>query len=431
VLGPAAHRRRIIIVLAAIVLIGGGLRANAAADPDPTLSADEAAYVREAFNLPHYGDFHWPPGAPAMFAASRVFANEKGLPAAYWFQALVGTLLIATCFAIAAVAAGPIAGLLAAALVAFYPPFVTLTGSLQSEPLGTLMLALAMLAVVWALTRDGRLRWWALAGVFFGLTVLTRTDLILAPGVVAVIAAIALWRRSGARSALVPMAVLLAAYVICLTPWTAFASHHTGHFTPVTEGDAPALYVGTFLPGDGTTGGMKTYYADKVRALHPGLRDVSDYSIPAAVYLKYVASKRPSLSRDDALRAEAKANLRRYALGRPFDFAQMMAAKVQRTWFLSSRAGSPTKSDITRAYHVVLVLACLLLMLVVVVMRRSAFVAMCLALIAYSMLLHAVFVAKPRYALPLIPLLIAGGVVAGFVLFERWQASRGARSAVA
>jgi len=97
----------------------------------------------------------------------------------------------------------------------------------------------------------------------------------------------------------------------------------------------------------------------------------------------------------------------------------MMWAKLKRTWFLASRAGSPEKSDFMRAYHVVLVLACLALMLVVALMRRSAVVAMCLALIGYSMLLHAVFVAKPRYNLPLMPLLVVGGVAAAFVLLAR------------
>jgi len=412
------------LALAVVVLLGGGLRARAAADHDPTLSPDERGYATEAFNLTNgtYGSFRWPPGAPAMFGASRVFAKGRDLPAAYWFQALVGTLMIAACFGIAALAAGPVAGLVAAALVAFYPPFVTLTGSLQSEPLGALMIAAAMLAVAWALLRDGRLRWWALAGVLFGATVLTRTDLMLAPVIVAALAALALWRRGGGvRSAALPAAVLLGAFVLCLTPWTVYASHRQGAFTPVTEGDAPALFVGTFLPGDGTTQGMKFELGDRVKAANPHLGNVRDSRLKASDVLDYVAERRPGLPRDAALRAEAKKNLRVYALGRPLDFAHMMAAKVQRTWFLSSRAGSPEKSNVTRAYHVVLVIACLALMLVVAVMRRSALVGMCLALVAYSMLLHAVFVAKPRYNLPLMALLICGGVVAGAILLERYR----------
>jgi len=422
---PLSSRQRwIALALAAIVLLGGGLRARAAAGHDPTLSTDERGYTREAFKLSEgtYRSFHWPPGAPAMFAASRVFANERDLPAAYWLQALAGTLLIAVCFAIAAVAAGPVAGLLAAALVAFYPPFVTLAGSLQSEPLGALMIAGAMLAVAWALLRDGRLRWWVLAGLLFAAAVLTRTDLMLAPMIVAALAAMALWRRGGARVALPPAAVLLGAFVLGLAPWTLYASHRTGQFTPVTEGDAPALFVGTFLPGDGTTQGMKFELGDRVRTDDPLLRDIPNGQLKASDVLDYVAEQRPGLSRDKALRAETRRNLRRYALGRPLEFAQMMAAKVSRTWFLSSRAGSPNKSDVTRAYHVVLVLACLALMLAVAVMRRSALVGMCLALIAYSMLLHAVFVAKPRYNLPLMSLLIVGGVVATCILLQRRSA---------
>jgi len=421
---PFSRRQWIALALAAIVLLGGGLRARAAAEHDPTLSSDEQGYAIEAFNLTKgtYGSFRWPPGAPAMFAASRVFDNDRALPSAYWFQAIAGTLLIAACFAIAALAAGPFAGLLAAALVAFYPPFVTLTGSLQSEPLGALMIALAMLAIAWALLRDGRLRWWALAGILFGATVLTRTDLMLAPAIVAMLAVLALWRRGGARVALAPAAVLLGAFVLCLTPWTVYASHRTGTFTPVTEGDAPALFVGTYLPGEGTTGGMKEALGDRVRASKPRLRGVRNSRLKASDVLDVVAQRRPRLSRDDALRAEARRNLRRYALGKPLDFAQMMAAKVSRTWFLSSRAGSPNKSDITRTYHVVLVLACLALMLAAVALRRSALVGMCLALIAYSMLLHAVFVAKPRYNLPLMALLIVGGVVAGCLLLQRRRA---------
>lgn len=431
---PFSRRHWIALALAAIVLVGGGLRAQAATTHDPTLSTDERAYASEAFNLTQgtYGDFRWPPGAPAMFAASRAFDNDRSLPSAYWLQAIVGTLLIAVCFAIAALAAGPFAGLLAAALVAFYPPFVTLTGSLQSEPLGALMIALAMMAVTWALLRDGRLRWWALAGVLFGLTVLTRTDLMLAPVVVGAIAALALCKRgNGVRSAAVPVAVLLGAFVLCLTPWTLYASSREGRFTPVTEGDAPALFVGTYLPGDGTTGGMKEALGDRVRAAKPQLRNVRNSRLKASDVLDVVAAQRPDLPRDDALRAAARENLREYALGQPLEFVQMMAAKVSRTWFLSSRAGSPSKSDFTRAYHVVLVLTCLALMLAVVALRRSALVGVCLALIAYSMLLHAVFVAKPRYNLPLMALLIVGGVISAFILVEMLRSRRRAQASPA
>jgi len=425
-----SRRRAIGLVLGLVVLAGGALRFDAAAHPNPYRSTDERSYAKLALSISRgaYGDratgmrrpLHWPPGAPLMFAVSRVVDRDPSLPAAYYFQAVVATLLIVVCFAIAAVAAGPVAGLVAAALVAFYPPLVTLTRSLQSEPLGALLVALAVLALAWALRRDPRLRWWVVSGALFGAAVLTRTDLLLGPPLVAVLIAIVLVRARGRRFALRSAGALLAAYLVALAPWTAYVSSRAGKFTPVTEGDAAALFVGTYLPGDGTTFGMKRVLGDQVRARNPGLRRVrNDDALPASKVLDLVAERRPGLPREQALQAEARANLRRYALGRPFAFAGMMLAKVQRTWFLSSRAGAVQKSMLTRTYHVVLVASCCLLMAVALVRRRSALAGVCALLVAYSMLLHAVFVAKPRYNLPLMPLLIVGGVVAAATLLDQ------------
>ncbi|HEX8101586.1 MAG TPA: glycosyltransferase family 39 protein [Solirubrobacteraceae bacterium] len=425
---PPGARRWVLLALAAILLLGGGLRFHAAATPDPQLSPDERSYAKLALSLTRgtYGDretglkrpLHWPPGAPALFAASRVVDDDPDFPVAYYLQALVATLLIAVCFAIAAVAAGPLAGLIAAALVAFYPPLITLTASLQSEPLGALLVALGVLAATWALRRDGRLRWWALSGALFAAAVLTRTDLLLGPPLVAAVVGLVLWKRPGGalRPALRAAGVLLAAYLLVLAPWTIYVSERAGKFTPVTEGDAAALFVGTYLPGKGTTYGMKRVLGDQVRARNPELRGVENYRLEAQPVLDLIAERRPSLTREAALQAEARENLRRYALGRPVAFAGMMLDKVRRTWFLSSRAGSLQKSKATRVYHVILVSACCLLMLVAIARRRSAVAGICAVLVAYSMLLHAVFVAKPRYNLPLIPLLIVGGVVAGAAL---------------
>ena len=423
----AAPGRWLALALAAVVLLGGGLRFAAAVNPNPTQSPDERSYVKLAQSLTRgtYGDrqtrlqrpLHWPPGAPVMFAASRVIDDDPDFPVAYLLQAVVATLLIGVVFAIGFVAAGPVAGLVAAALVAFYPPLITLTGSLQSEPLGALLIAMAVLAVTWALRRDGRLRWWALAGVLFGLAVLTRTDLLLGPPLVGAIVALVLLRRHGLKPALSVATVLGAAYLLTLAPWTIYVSDRAGKFTPVTEGDGAALFVGTYLPGKGTTYGMKRILGDATREANPRLRGVENYRLEARPVLDLVAARRPELGRQEALQAEARANLERYALGRPLDFAWMMLDKVRRTWFLSSRAGSLKKSKVTRVYHVILVTACLALMLGAIVRRRSALAGICLGLVAYSMLLHAVFVAKPRYNLPLMPLLIVGGVVAAWALF--------------
>jgi 4-amino-4-deoxy-L-arabinose transferase-like glycosyltransferase len=395
------------------------LRAHSAAHPTTaTQSADERSYEQLAIGIahgrygtPHSTGLHWPPGAPAFFAAAYELTPRKGIPAAYWLQALLGTLTILAVFAAVTLASSQWAGLAAAALVATYPPLIVLTGSLLSETLGAFLVTSALAALAWAVRRPA---WWryALAGVLLGATVLTRADLLPAPAIAALVVAVA--RRDWA-----PPAAVIAGALVVMTPWIAFASHRAGHLVMVTEGDGPALWVGTYLPGDGTTSGAKRNLAPEIRRRFPRYAHTRRGDIPAQRMLEVVAARHPQVSRDEALNAEARANLRRYALGRPFAFAKMMLSKLRRTWLLSSRSGSPTRSRVVRVYHGVLVVLLSVLLLVGAIRRPNVVMITAGLLVAYSMLMHAVFVAKPRYNLPLMPVLIAGGVIAAGVLLGR------------
>src|SRR5919201_4491540 len=161
----AALRRPGVLPLIAIALLGGGLRAARAADgPQHRLVADERSYKQLAIDLSengHYGDpttrfrspLRWPPGAPVMFAVGHKLAPSNDVPGAYWLQALAGTLLIVVVFALGLALGGPIAGVVAAGITAFYGPQIALSGSLLSEGLGSLLLAAAVLAAVHALRR--------------------------------------------------------------------------------------------------------------------------------------------------------------------------------------------------------------------------------------------------------------------------------------
>jgi hypothetical protein len=423
--------RLVAVALIAIVALGTGLRAHSAANPTTaTQSADERSYEALAVAIAHghYGSahsngLHWPPGAPALFAVAYEITPRHGIPAAYWLQVGIGTLTILAAFAAAALAANRWAGLAAALLVATYPPLIVLAGSLLSETLGAFLVTASLAALAWATRRPRSAAdtsapaWWryALAGALFGLTVLTRADLILAPAIAAVVVAIAAraWR---------PPAALVAGAVIVMAPWVAFASHRAGHFVPVTEGDAPALWVGTYLPGDGTTSGAKRALAPAIRKRFPRYAHTPAAKIPAPRMLDVVAARRPGLDREAALNAEARANLRRYALGEPVKFGRMMLSKLRRTWLLSSRSGSPTRSIAVRIYHGALVIALCLILLIGLIRRPGVVAATAGLLVAYSMVMHAVFVAKPRYNLPLMPVLMAGGVIAAAGLLVRHRA---------
>src|SRR5213075_1672907 len=121
----------------------------------------------------------------------------------------------------------------------------------------------------------------ALAGALLGLTVLTRADLILVPAILAVLTA---WfARRSVRAALASAAIVLTTAVIVTLPWVAVASSQAGHLVPVTEGDGAALFVGTYLPGKGTTLGFKRAVVAETRARHPRFAHIAPYYIPASI----------------------------------------------------------------------------------------------------------------------------------------------------
>jgi 4-amino-4-deoxy-L-arabinose transferase-like glycosyltransferase len=436
----AASRRAILLALAVITLAGFALRAHQAANPTTSYqSADERSYGRLAYDLAHRGTYgsgasalkaplHWPPGAPALFAVAWKLdpdpstARTGDIPAAYWAQAIVGTGTILAVFALAALIASPLAGLLAAAIVAFYPPLILASGEQLSENLGAFVVALAFAALAWAWTREVP-RWprFALAGALLGAAVLVRADLLLVPFIVAAVVGLLGWLRPGGarRTGLVLAAALAAGALAAMLPWTIYASQRANSFVPVTQGSASALFVGTYLPGKGTTVGMKRALGVYVKQRNPALRDTPDFDLEAGQVLNVVADWHPELPRDSAIRKAARDNLRTYALGDPVAFAGMMVDKAGRMWLRYARGGPRHTSPWIRGWHIALVLASVAG--IVLGLRRRPTQAVLWAMLAtclYSTALHMIVVSQGRYNLPLMPALIAAGA-AGLVLWRR------------
>jgi 4-amino-4-deoxy-L-arabinose transferase-like glycosyltransferase len=433
----SALRPAVLVAVAAIVLGGAGVRGLEAAHPRlADESADERFYGALARTLSehlNYGDrssgphhpFFAAPGAPLAFAAAhRLTPSPRDapadIPAAYWLLALAGTLLIVVTFALGRELGGDAAGLAAAAAVAAYPPLVRTTGELLSEPLGALALTLAVLALVRA-RRSGRRAAFAAGGALLGVAALARPDLLVVivacPLVLLTLALRSDRRRDGTRGA----AIVLATGVLVLAPWVGYASLRSGYLVPIVESDAPTLMIGAFLPGDGTTQGFKRAFAAETRARNPDLRGLSDLELPGAAVIETVRARRPHLSRREALRAEASANLRRYALGRPAAFSAMMARKAWRMWRRPSQGHSPVPD---MAHRVGLALALAGLLGGLFAGRRRSDLLLVSAVIVSSTLLHAVLVAHPRYAVPLIPVLVAAGA-SGLSALGRLAVGRG------
>jgi 4-amino-4-deoxy-L-arabinose transferase-like glycosyltransferase len=431
-------KRRLPLLLAGlIVLVSFGLNARVAANPrNDYQSADERSYGKLAVDIAdrhHYGSpstkmkepLHWPPGAPLFFAAGyKLFGTAHDrqtydIRAVYWQQALVTTGTTALAIVLAWTLAGPWAGLLGGAIAGTYPPLIGATGDQLSEPLGAFLLIAAFTALALALKR--RRRWWyAAAGALFGLTILTRTDLLPVPFLIAGAGGLAALVRTRSWRALIAPALIAAAAAVVLLPWTIYASNEEGRFIPVTKGSAAALFVGTYLPGGGTTIGMKEHLEKQLRASSPKYATIKTYKIPASAALELFAAKHPGLPRDVALNREAKKNLIHYSTTQPLAFARMQWAKAKRMWFFYYRGGGVHYiSTPMRIWQVVLVLVSGLGLLAGVIRRRDPLLCAVLLTVAFSTLIHTIVVSQARYNVPLMPSLIAAGVAGWFLALRR------------
>jgi 4-amino-4-deoxy-L-arabinose transferase-like glycosyltransferase len=228
------------------------------------LRADAVHYDRLAISLIEGRGFAWPaggvsgyyplpegptssrpPGYPAFVAVIyAIFGhNPEAVRVA---QCAVGALLCPLTYAIAASAAGPLAGVVAAAITAVYPPFIRFSyyggpGLLLSEGLFMVLLA----AGLWQLGRLAQQRRFGTAvaaGAWLGLATLTRPVTLFFP------AAILLWAASAPRPdrrrAIAAAFAVCAAFALTILPWTIrnWQVHH--RLVPVSTVSGKALWAG-------------------------------------------------------------------------------------------------------------------------------------------------------------------------------------------
>ena len=425
-----------LVLVVAIVLAGGALRAAQAAHPQPGLGPEERSYVGAAIRLADHGvytDIHYPPAAAALFAlAYRVGGSEASrsgppdIPLAYWVQMVLGTALIVAAFALATAIAGPWAGVAAALVTAFYPPFILRTGELLSEPLSALLLVAGAAAVAWAVPRDPPRLWaLAIAGACFGGAILARANLLPVPFVVAPVLAVPVLVRHGALRALATAAAATAGALLLVLPWSLYASSRAHHFVPVATGGGSALFIGTFLPADARLGAVKRLLAAEAR------RHVPPRRMRAKKVLDAVAARYPRMSRDAALALVARHNVAHYVRRQPLEFARLLLAKVPRLWWNYSEGSHRVEATAAVVIHrLLVVLSALALGGGLWRTRHPALVA-ATAVLATVTAEHVLVQAIPRYAFPLLGLLFSAGAAAAVLLVEDLRARASGPQAVA
>jgi 4-amino-4-deoxy-L-arabinose transferase-like glycosyltransferase len=411
--------REVLIALAVIVLVGLALRVNSALEPlDVRPGSDSAVYASVAEQLYEHQHFaipgsaspyDWSPGAPLLYSAIYYATGGVHPGAVRLFVALLGALTIVLVYLIGRRLAGPLAGLVGAGLLAIYPVQIFFTGKLMSEPLATLTLAGAVLSFMWASDR-GRSRWaWAAPGVLLGLTAFARPEYLV---FVVVFALLALWRRG-----LVAAVILAAAFALPVLPWTVHVSSVEGRFVPISTGGGKALFIGTYLPGNGLHLDVKRVLI----ARYMGNEDVSVSElsrISMTPLLNRVAEKYPDLQRDAALQKIGRENAVHYLTHQPLDFAWMIAGKMWHMWHGSGAAGRSTLGTVLQVVALALALAGIVLLIV----RRRWEVVLLLALLVGITVLGGLLLAGTRRNVALMPLVMAlAGVAVAAAIHRVWS----------
>ncbi len=427
--------------LIVIIVVAGGIARAATIGTNTHVSADENGYVGNANHIladERYATFKWPPGTSIAFALATRVSGHRSLrlathasgPAQY-MQLAIGVLTLALVAVLVWVLAGPWAAVVATALVAGYEPLIEATRTFLSEPLGALVLLLAVASAALARSRYGtrnELLWLLAAGMLGGVACLTRSDLAVGMGVIAL--ALALAGRPRWRTGLLRGAVYLGALMLTLSPWLAYASDKEGRFVPITTAGPDAFFIGSYLPGKGLLVPTEEQLAPEVCRHFP--KDCGRYwQQSSAPVFRLIEARHPGISENAAVNKENLKNIRKYALGKPAAFASMLWGKFWKMWDNVWSGGNGTyHPDTSRTQHLIyLVLAWIGLLAGLILTRRFVLVVSATVLLSVAAL-ATLFNDQPRYNVSLMALLLASGTIGAWLAGERllamWRARRAA-----
>ncbi len=352
--------RMTLILLVAILALGFGLRAYRVVEPVPNPGDDSRAYFALAKGLYEENSYSayvddssdWSPGAPLLYAAAFYATGGAREGTARIVELLLGIAAILVVFLLGKRIACRPAGLIAAFGVAVYPPFIHSTGVLASEPPAIFTLPAAILAFLWA--ADQRRPWaWLVPGFLFGLSAMIRPEYLLVGVAFVAFAGIRAGIERGWKPGLAGAALLFIGFMLPIAPWTARNAIELDRFVPISTGGGKALYVGTFLPGDGEYQRVKALLVSRYlhRDLEPG-SEALDRVNPTPLFNR-VADRYPDLPRDSALGKIGKENFSKFAGDDPGGYAAMTVRKVWRMW--SGGVGEAMSGTVGRAIQVLLV----------------------------------------------------------------------------
>jgi 4-amino-4-deoxy-L-arabinose transferase-like glycosyltransferase len=391
--------------------------------------SDADMYERLAAQLFHKGDYGIPgsanpydfaPGAPLFAASIYNLIGAVSPVAARLGLAVAGTLAVLVVYLLGRRLAGPRAGLVAAGIAAVYPPTLFYTSLLSGEPLAILTVAGAVLAFLRA-ADPGRTPWaWLLPGLLLGLTAFLRPEYLVLTAALALLAVVLVGRRSGPLRGVAAAGLMALAFAATVAPWAVIASNDLGRFVPVSTGGGKALFIGTYLPGDGLHERTKQHLYHRFYGADPSPDDLPRISMNPL--LDDIATEYPRLPRDEALGRVGRENLARWVTNEPRAVAQMMAGKIAHMWHGS---GSPSYTPAGGAVHYLVLVSGFAGLVLLLARRRWEALPILVLLVGIS-LIGGLLLAGTRRNLPVMPLVIAlaGVSLAAAAEWARGRATR-------
>jgi 4-amino-4-deoxy-L-arabinose transferase-like glycosyltransferase len=403
--------------------MGWDFRNGSDADMYERLAAQ--LYLAGEWGIPGSANpYDFAPGAPLFAAAIYNLIGDVSPVAARLGLAVAGTAGVLVVYLLGRRLGGSRAGLVAAGLAAVYPPTLFYTSLLSGEPLAILTVAGAVLAFLWACD-PGRSPWaWALPGFLLGLTAFLRPEYLALTALLSLLAIVLVARRAGPWRGAAAGGLMALAFAVTIAPWATMATNDLGRFVPVSTGGGKALFIGTYLPGDGLHEGTKAHLYHRFRGTDPSPEELR--RLPMNPLLDEVAEEYPGLPRDEALGRVGRENLVHWVTDEPRAVAQMIAGKVAHMWHGS---GSPSYTPAGGAVHYLVLIAGFAGLVLMLVRRRWEVLPILVLLVGIS-LIGGLLLAGTRRNLPVMPLVIAMAGVS-LVAAADWVRVRTARRRVA
>jgi len=166
------------------------------------------------------------PGYPAVVAAVYLIAGESHLAVAV-AQILVFAAICVVVYALARRVLPERGALIAAALVALYPPLPYFAALVLTELWTTFAVVIAIWAT-WQAIGSNRVAWFAIAGVLLGYVALCRPVFVLLAPFLAGLGVLMFCRPSNWRPQILRWGLLGAAAALTLAPWFVYNYRHFG-----------------------------------------------------------------------------------------------------------------------------------------------------------------------------------------------------------